>query len=235
MTLCVTASAFGQKTTEPILGFCSFRLGDPVEKINSYGYTFKENKVRANYDYFSKEALYEEENFCENSKVFSSVENEISINGVEFVYSGIFLTYFNNKLINIFIKGLPKQEGELKEILIQKYGKNYGKIYLPGYYLTLQKYKKKGVAISQSARAELEHSFLSSVYWEQGGILISYGGSNTTYDFAESHYKETLLAESGLLVRDLEVYSKMIICSNLEKQEHIKKIKNGLKDKASQF
>ncbi len=124
---------------------------------------------------------------------------------------------------------------KITDLLKLKYGQSFGKIFLDGYNYNMLKYKAKGVKITPTVDKQLQHLYLSSIYWKNGNITISVGGSNKTYDFVEKKYKSPNLAEGGISVTNNKEYDKLIACSNLDYQKKLAEYLKMLKQKSTIF
>jgi hypothetical protein len=229
----VSIKSYSQKTNVPVEGISVFKIGDTVTLVNSYGFEFRELFIDSEYNYSEKhQNLDSGLNFCNTSRVFYC--DNIKIDEFEFSQGGI-LTYFNNKLIDISLLNILNDK--LQEVLKQKYGMTFGKIFLAGYQFNLQKIKAKGLKVTPQVDKQLQDLYLSSIYWTNGGNIISVGGSNCLYeyDFAEQHYVTSNLGKGGVSVTNIKEYQKLVECSNTNLKVRIANYLKNLKLKSSSF
>ncbi|MER3465276.1 MAG: hypothetical protein C4329_13540 [Chitinophagaceae bacterium] len=237
--LLISLCSFCQKTTVAIEGISVFKIGDTVTQVNNYGCNCRELFIDNDYNFSEKyQSLDSGKNFCNNSRVFHCDTVQVD----EFKFRGATLTYFNNKLIdirldNILLESLSESESQITDILKLKYGQNFGKIFLEGYYYNILKYKAKGVKITPAIDKHLQDLYLGSIYWTNGNITISVGDSNKIYDFVEKKYKSAAgFADGGLIsVTNYKEYERLIACSNLDYQKKLTEYFKKLKQKTRSF
>lgn len=229
----VSIKSYCQKTNVPVEGISAFKIGDTVTLVNSYGFDFRELFIDNDYNYSDKyQDLDSGKNFCNNSRVFYC--ESIKIDEFEFTEGGT-LTYYKNKLVDISLLNIMNDK--LQEVLKQKYGMTFGKIFLAGYQYNLQKIKAKGVKVTPQMDKQLQEQFLSSIYWSNGGNIISVGGSNSLYEynFAEHHYVTPNLGKGGVSVTDIKQYLKLVDCSNIDFKIKLSDYLKKLKQKGNNF
>lgn len=222
-----------QKPAVKIEGVSVFKLGDSVSVINTYGYDFTEVFVPVDFDYSDKiDRLERGLNFCNDSRVFYAPDVKIS----DFGFRECVLTYYKNKLVDINLAD-PVEDGKLKDLITEKYGKSFGKIYLKGYQVEVNKFKAAGEKITPATQKLLEDNYLASIYWKDETNIVSVGGSNSMYeyDFVNQRPVDVNMGRMGLSVTNFKLYQQMIQCSNKDYIVKLAAYKKKLKDKAGAF
>jgi hypothetical protein len=237
--LLATITCYAQKTQTPITGIDAIKLGDSINRVNSYGFQFTAvSKFRLSDSIIAKlkvekMKIYEYTDsgrtFCPDVSVF--ITNKFNFNQMQHSKTAtLALTYFKNVLIEIRIIDSAKRIRANYIYGLRKYGKGFEKEW--NGYITRQIARGKAlypnakmppppnlskVPIATIAKDLSETHSIECIYWVNGDYSFSYNTcSRPLYYWSEKsipHHGETY-AEEAIIIKNDKAYEAMIDCSD---------------------
>jgi hypothetical protein len=167
--------------------------------------------------------------YCKESKTYFMKKYSISDINLEDVY----LTFLKDTLIEVRADILSEYD-KVQEVVKLKYGLPDKTAYLPGYYIQLNKYKRKGLKISKADMNQLKEMYLEGNYWNNQSTLLYVGNGMKFFQFTKGKFQDVAV-NFCIVVRDTRKINYIISCSESLRKSYQDKAKFKLKDTHKDF